>query len=114
MPKASASTLRPAQLSDIDLHCPEALAAEVVAVDEDGRMLNPGYLDHWVATFTDLVPVDVIFAPVHEDSGPSGVKTIAEPPLIPVAACVGNAIHDALGMRQYRLPMTPERVRRSI
>jgi CO/xanthine dehydrogenase Mo-binding subunit len=88
--------------------------AEVVAVDEDGRVLNPGYLDDRVATFADLVPIEPIFAPVHEDSGPLGAKTIAEPPLIPVAACVANAIHDALGIRQYRLPMTPERVWRSI
>ena len=110
MPKASASTLRPAQLSDIDLHCPESLAAEVVAVGEDGRMLNPGYLDDRVATFADLVPVDVVFAPAHEISGPDGAKSIAEPPLIPVAVCIANAIHDALGIRQYRLPTTPERV----
>jgi len=88
--------------------------AEAVAVDSEGRVLNPGYLDDRVATFADLVPVDVIFAPIHEDAGPNGAKSIAEPPLIPVAACVANAIHDALGMRQYRLPMTPERVWRSI
>ena len=88
--------------------------AEVVAVDADGHMLNPGYLDDRVATFADLVPIEAIFVPVHEDAGPKGAKTIAEPPLIPVAACVANAIHDALGIRQYRLPMTPERVWRSI
>ena len=88
--------------------------AEVVAVDADGQMLNPGYLDDRVATFPDRVPVDVEFAAVYEDAGPAGAKTIAEPPIIPVAACVANAIRDAIGIRQYRLPMTPERVWRSI
>ena len=127
MSKATASALRPTQLPDIDLHCPTALAdvfshlrsgasilSESVAVDDHAQMLNPGYLDDRVATFADLVPVDVTFAPVREESGPLGAKSIAEPPLIPVAACVANAIHDALGIRQYRLPMTPERVWRSI
>ena len=88
--------------------------AEVVAVDEDGRMLNPGYVDDRVATFADRVPIEVIFPPLRDTAGPNGAKTIAEPPLIPVAACVANAIQDALGKRQYRLPMTPERVWRSI
>jgi len=84
--------------------------AEVVAVDAEGRMLNPGYLDDRVATFPDAVPVDVVFVDTIEDAGPSGAKTIAEPPLIPVAATVANAIRDATGLRQQRLPMTPERV----
>ncbi|MGI9272263.1 MAG: xanthine dehydrogenase family protein molybdopterin-binding subunit [Woeseiaceae bacterium] len=88
--------------------------AEVVAVAADGQMLNPGYLDDRVATFPDRVPVEVEFAAVYEDSGPAGAKTIAEPPIIPVAACVANAIHDAIGIRQYQLPMTPERVWRSL
>ena len=88
--------------------------AEAVSVGEDGQLLNPGYLDDRVATFPDAVPVDVIFAPTFEEAGPGGAKTIAEPPIIPVAACVANAIHDALGVRQWRLPMTPERVWRSL
>jgi CO/xanthine dehydrogenase Mo-binding subunit len=88
--------------------------AEAVAVGADGHLLNPGYLDDRVATFADIVPIDVIFAPVIEAAGPAGAKTIAEPPIIPVAACVANAIHDAVGVRQYQLPMTPERVWRTM
>ncbi len=88
--------------------------AEAVSVGEDGQLLNPGYLDDRVATFPDAVPVDVIFACTFEEAGPGGAKTIAEPPIIPVAACVANAVHDALGVRQRRLPMTPERVWRSL
>ncbi len=88
--------------------------SEATAVDGDGRLLNPGYLDDRVATFPDAVPVEVIFTPTFEEAGPGGAKTIAEPPIIPVAACVANAIHDALGIRQRRLPMTPERVWRSL
>ncbi len=88
--------------------------AEAVSVGEDGPLLNPGYLDDRVATFPHAVPVDVIFAPTFEEAGPGGAKTIAEPPIIPVAACVANAIHDALGVRQHRLPMTAERVWRAL
>ncbi len=88
--------------------------SEAVAVGGDGYVLNPGYLDDRVATFPDAVPVEVHFAPTFEDRGPAGAKTIGEPPIIPVAACVANAVHDALGIRQHRLPMTAERVWRSL
>ena len=33
-----------------------------------------------------------------------------EPPVINVAAAIANAVHDALGVRLFQLPMTPERV----
>ena len=87
---------------------------EAAAVGEDGHLLNPGYLDDRVATFPDAVPIEVVFSPTVEAAGPAGAKTVAEPPIIPVAACVANAIHDALGQRQYHLPMTPERVWRTL
>ena len=75
----------------------------------DGRVLNPGFLDDRVATFADAVPIEVIFVDTHEPAGPGGAKTIAEPPLIPAAACVANAIHDAVGVRPTHTPMTSER-----
>ena len=82
---------------------------ESLALDPDGRVLNPGFLDDRVATFSDAVPIEVLFVDTHESEGPGGAKTIAEPPLIPVAACVANAIHDAVGVRPTHTPMTSER-----
>ena len=87
---------------------------EAVSVNDQGHLLNPGYLDNRVATFPDAVPVDVVFVGTYEEAGPAGAKTIAEPPIIPVAACVANAIHDALGVRLRQLPMTSERVWRAL
>lgn len=76
----------------------------------DGRMLNPGFLDYRIPTTLDSVPVDVFFSETFDPGGPLGAKSLAEPPIIPVAACVANAIHDATGARLRRLPMTPEPV----
>ncbi|MCP4984353.1 MAG: xanthine dehydrogenase family protein molybdopterin-binding subunit, partial [Gammaproteobacteria bacterium] len=86
---------------------------ECTAVADNGQLLNPGYLDDRVPTFADAVPVDVIFVDIFEKSGPAGAKTIAEQPIIPVAACVANAVHDAIGVRLNRLPINPERVWRA-
>jgi CO/xanthine dehydrogenase Mo-binding subunit len=87
---------------------------EALSLDGQGGVLNPGYLDDRVATFPDRVPVDVWFAPTLDDQGPAGAKTIGEPPIIPVAACVANAIFDATGRRMRQLPMTSERVWRAL
>lgn len=83
---------------------------ESTSVAQSGQLLNPGYLDDRVATFPDAPPVEVYFAPVFENSGPAGAKTVGEPPIIPVAGCIANAIYDAIGVRQHKLPMTPEQV----
>jgi xanthine dehydrogenase YagR molybdenum-binding subunit len=53
------------------------------------------------ATFLDTV--DVIANPV-------GARGLAEPPMIPVAAAIGNAVADALGVPVNDLPITPWRV----
>jgi xanthine dehydrogenase YagR molybdenum-binding subunit len=39
-----------------------------------------------------------------------GAKGLGEPPIIPTAAAVANAVADALGKRIYQLPLTPDRV----
>ncbi len=81
---------------------------------ESGQLLNPGYLDDRVPTFPDAPPVEVLFTDTYEKKGPAGAKTIGEPPIIPVPACIANAIRDAVGVRVYQLPMTSERLWRAI
>ncbi len=46
--------------------------------------------------------------------GPYGAKLVGEPPIIPPAAAIANAITDAIGARVYDLPITPERVWRAL
>jgi CO/xanthine dehydrogenase Mo-binding subunit len=36
--------------------------------------------------------------------------SIGEPPVIPTAAAIANAVHDAIGVRIYDLPITAEKV----
>ena len=42
--------------------------------------------------------------------GPFGAKGIGEPALTPVAPAIANAVADAIGVRVFDLPITPERV----
>jgi CO/xanthine dehydrogenase Mo-binding subunit len=77
----------------------------------DGRQLNPQLLDYKLLTIADAPAITVEF--VDSDPGhgtPHGAKGVGEPPVIPPAGAVGNALARACGARVRRLPMTPERV----
>jgi xanthine dehydrogenase molybdenum-binding subunit len=83
-----------------------------------GELLNRGYVtDYKVPTpkeMPDLEDFTVFFADTYEPTGPFGAKGIGEGALNPVAGAVANAIQNALGIRFYELPITPERILRAI
>jgi len=58
-------------------------------------------------TALDVPRIDKIIMEHPDPTGPFGAKGIAEPPILPVAAAIGNAISDAIGKPMDRLPMTP-------
>jgi xanthine dehydrogenase molybdenum-binding subunit len=83
-----------------------------------GDLLNRGYVtDYKVPTpreIPDLEDFTVFFVDTYEPTGPFGAKGIGEGALNPVAGAVANAIQNALGIRFYELPITPERILRAI
>ncbi|MBI3062911.1 MAG: xanthine dehydrogenase family protein molybdopterin-binding subunit, partial [Deltaproteobacteria bacterium] len=46
--------------------------------------------------------------------GPFGSKGMGEGGLLPVAPAIGNAVYNAVGVRLYDLPITPERLWRAL
>jgi xanthine dehydrogenase molybdenum-binding subunit len=86
---------------------------EEIKVDA-GRVLNPTFTDYKLVTTQDLPELKIAFIETHDPAGPFGAKGIAESPLIPVAAAIANAVHNATGVRMTELPLTPERVLRKL
>jgi xanthine dehydrogenase YagR molybdenum-binding subunit len=43
-----------------------------------------------------------------------GVKGVGEPPIIPTAAAIANAVANAIGVRVTDLPITPMKVLRAL
>ncbi|MEM3096167.1 MAG: hypothetical protein QXV62_04115, partial [Nitrososphaerota archaeon] len=41
---------------------------------------------------------------------PLGTRTIGEPPICGPAPAIANALHDAIGVRTYNLPLTAEKI----
>jgi CO/xanthine dehydrogenase Mo-binding subunit len=85
--------------------------SEGTILDKDGKQRNPGLLDYKLVTCSDAPPIDIAwvgrFTP---DAGPRGSKGIGEPPSVPTAGAIANAIANVIGSPVCSLPMTPERV----
>ncbi|HET7473476.1 MAG TPA: xanthine dehydrogenase family protein molybdopterin-binding subunit [Candidatus Limnocylindrales bacterium] len=82
---------------------------------DDGRQRNPSLLDYKLLTSADAPEIEAIFVEhPASNGGPRGSKGVGEPPIVPTAGAVGNAIAASTGVRVRRLPMTPERVWRAI
>jgi xanthine dehydrogenase molybdenum-binding subunit len=78
---------------------------------EDGRILNPGFTDYKLPTAAEMsFPIDLVFVETNDEFGPFGAKGVGEPGLVPTAPAIGNAVYDAVGVRIYDLPITPEKV----
>ena len=82
--------------------------------DVSGQLLSRGY---WVDTKVAGIGespsfrnVHVLFAESYEPTGPFGAKGIGEAAMNPVAAAYANAVHNAIGIRFYELPITPEKI----
>jgi xanthine dehydrogenase YagR molybdenum-binding subunit len=71
-----------------------------------GRMLNPDLEWYKVAGHSDLPEIEVHLLDYPE----RGVIGIGEPPYIPGAAAIANAVANALGVRVSVIPLTPRRV----
>jgi CO/xanthine dehydrogenase Mo-binding subunit len=78
--------------------------------NKDGKVDNPGFLDYRMPVCSDLPMLDTILVEIPNPKHPQGIKGVGEVPLVPVMAAVANAVHNALGMRFYALPMSPPKV----
>ena len=83
---------------------------EEMVVDNTGKVRNPSFLDYHLVTSLDVPKLIPIVVECAEPEGPYGAKGLGEPGLAPTPAAIGNAVADALGVRIYDLPLTPERV----
>jgi CO/xanthine dehydrogenase Mo-binding subunit len=85
-----------------------ALMEEVVV--KDGVIQTPSLAEYLVPTARDFPTTQVIILESGTGVGPFGAKGIGEPALTPAAPAVANAVVNAIGVRIYDLPLTPEKV----
>ncbi len=75
---------------------------------EDGRYRQRSLETYGLPLAVDVPDVEVVLLEHASDAGPYGAKGVAEPPVVPVAAVIGNAVADAVDGPIDHIPITPE------
>ncbi|WP_065357913.1 xanthine dehydrogenase molybdenum-binding subunit XdhA [Kluyvera georgiana] len=87
-----------------------ALFEEMIIDAQSGIVRNPNLLDYKMPTMPDLPPLESAFIETQEPQSAYGHKSLGEPPIIPVAAAIRNAVRMATGVAINTLPLTPKRL----
>ncbi|MBW9156795.1 xanthine dehydrogenase molybdenum-binding subunit XdhA [Clostridium sp. FP2] len=86
------------------------LTEQLLFDDATGRMLNDNLLDYKLPTTMDTPHLEAQFVETYDVSGPFGNKALGEPPAIPVAPAIRNAVLNATGVNFNIAPLTPQRL----
>ena len=84
--------------------------SEEFLYNDAGRPLNDNLLDYKIPTAMDTPDLHVKFIQLEDPTGPYGNKSLGEPPAIPVAPALRNAVLHATGVAMDTIPMTPQRL----
>lgn len=86
------------------------LSEELLVDEKTGKPLNNNLLDYKIPTAMDAPELNVKFIQLEDPTGPYGNKSLGEPPAIPVAPAIRNAILHATGVHMNEIPMTAQRL----
>ena len=84
--------------------------SEELLFDKSGRPLNDNLLDYKLPTSMDTPDLHVQFVELDDPTGPFGNKALGEPPAIPVAPAIRNAVLNATGVAVDSLPLDPQKL----
>ena len=76
----------------------------------DGRYTRRTLESYGLPLAVDVPDVEIIILEHPCEAGPYGAKGVAEPPIVPVAAVIANAVSDATGADITGIPIDPEEV----
>jgi CO/xanthine dehydrogenase Mo-binding subunit len=88
-----------------------ALFEERVVDHASGVVLNANLEEYKVPTVADIPSIWHAHVDLPDPAAnPTGAKGIGEPPLVPTAPAIANAVYDAIGVRFRSLPLSRRRV----
>jgi xanthine dehydrogenase YagR molybdenum-binding subunit len=88
-----------------------ALSEERVMDRALGLQMNPTMHEYKIPTMADIPAIDAFCVQtVDVTANHLGARGLAEPPIIPTAPAIANAVADALGVEIGEIPLTPWRV----
>jgi CO/xanthine dehydrogenase Mo-binding subunit len=81
---------------------------------DGGQVTNASLADYKIPGMHDIPAMAAEFVAAHQSNGPFGAKGLGESGTFGVSPAIANAVHDAIGVRLFELPLTPEAVLRAI
>ena len=86
------------------------LSEQLILDEKTGRPLNGTLLDYKLMTMMDTPDIKADFVELDDPVGPFGNKALGEPPAIPGAPAIRNAVLHATGVAFNENPLTPQRL----
>lgn len=91
------------------------VALEHMITDEEegarkGLLINPSLLDYRLPTTLDTPDICASIIEDPDPNGPYGAKEAGEGPLHGAIPAIANAIYDAVGIRLFSLPFSPQKI----
>jgi carbon-monoxide dehydrogenase large subunit len=86
---------------------------EGVMID-GGTVVTNNFGENKIPSILDIPALKTVIQEFPVGNGPYGAMSIGEPPVVPTAAAIANAVEDAVGVRIYDLPITAEKVLRGL
>ena len=91
------------------------LSEDHVTDPETGNVLDVGFDAYAVPRLSAVPEIEALAVNIPDPvANKLGVKGVGEPPIIPTAAAIANAIANAIGVRITDLPITPMKVLRAL
>ena len=86
------------------------LSEQLLLDEKTGRPLNATLLDYKMMTMMDTPDLTAGFVEMDDPEGPYGNEALGEPPAIPPAPAIRNAVLHATGVAFNENPLTPQRL----
>jgi CO/xanthine dehydrogenase Mo-binding subunit len=83
-------------------------------VIKEGITLNPDLTGYLIPTSMDTPHFTTRLVENEDSGGPFGAKGIGEPATIATTPAIANAVYDAIGVRIFDLPITPEKILKAL
>jgi CO/xanthine dehydrogenase Mo-binding subunit len=84
---------------------------------KEGQTLNPNWLEYRMPTIHNMATseyIEVVTESYRKDSLPYRTKEVGEGYVSAILAAIANAVYDAVGVRLYSTPFTPEKILRGL
>ena len=84
--------------------------SEEMEFSANGTPMNASFRRYKIFNTADMPPMKTILIPSYEPNGPFGAKSVSEIGINGPLPAVANAVRDAVGVRLFESPFTPEKV----